>query len=66
MPAAAAAAAPKLNQGTAQRIEVLEREMALVNYDMELVRDGAVAVGGLATVELVIFGFLSRLALGRL
>jgi hypothetical protein len=33
--------------------------MALVKYGMELLRDAAIAVGGLATVGLVVFGFLS-------
>jgi len=49
----------KTEPDTAQRIEALEREMALVRYGMELVRDGAIAVGGLATVGLFVFGFLS-------
>jgi len=58
-PTANSPATQKVAPDTAQRIETLEREMALVRYGMQLLRDAAIAVGGLATVGLVVFGFLS-------
>jgi len=60
-PKTAASPPPTQNttEDTAKRIEALEREMAILNYGMEIVRDGAIAMGGLATVGLVLFGFLS-------
>ncbi len=49
----------KTDQDTARRIEGLERDMALVKFAMEIVRDAAIALGGIATVGLMIFGYLS-------
>jgi hypothetical protein len=42
-----------------RRIEILERDMILIKYSMEIVRDVAIALGGFATMGLVIFGYLS-------
>src|SRR5229473_447573 len=60
-PAPSAGSAPTQNpdQDNQRRIEALEREMAIVKYGMEIVRDAAIAIGGLATLGLVVFGFLS-------
>lgn len=42
-----------------RRIEALERDMALIKYSMEIVRDVSIALGGLATIGLVVVGLLS-------
>jgi hypothetical protein len=58
-PTASSPPTQKTDRDNAQRIEALERDMAIVKYGMELARDVAIAMGGLATVGLVVFGFLS-------
>lgn len=47
------------NQDDSSRIGALERDVALIKYSLEIVRDVAIALGGVATVGLVVFGYLS-------
>ena len=58
-PSAGSTPTPNSDQDNQRRIDALERDMAILKYGMEIVRDAAIAIGGLATVGLVIFGFLS-------
>src|SRR5437667_6779368 len=58
-PTPAAGSTPTQNpdQDNQRRIEALERDMAIAKYGMEIIRDAAIAIGSLATVGLVVFGF---------
>ena len=46
-------------QDNSRRIDALERDMALAKYFMTIVRDGAIALGSVATLGLVGLGYLS-------